>query len=210
MKPTGEITRRIHERMKAGDRSAFDRFFERHAPRVLVYIHYNIGPRLRGKLEPEDILQNVYLRVLKSFPAFSARAAERGVQKTLLRMAEHEITEAYRYHFKVDKRSARREVLASYIEGKGEEERSLLDWIPDAAASLSQRVIQKEEYQRLMAVLRKLTPLEQYVTVARVIEGVPSKKIAEETGRSDGAIRMMILRVREKLRKGCGADGSRG
>jgi RNA polymerase sigma factor (sigma-70 family) len=201
MKPTGDVTRQIHAEMKAGDRTAFDRFFERHAARVLVYIHYNLGPRLRQKLEPEDILQNVYLRLFQNFDSFSARAEERGIQKTLIRMAEHEITEAYRYHFKVDKRSAKREILASYLQERGSEDGSPMDWVAAPATSITQRVIRQEEYQRLMEVLGGFTPIEQYVTVARVIEGLSSEEIAAHTGKSRGAVRMMISRVRDKLRK---------
>lgn len=206
MKPTGDVTRQIYEEMQAGSRDAFDRFFEHHTARVLVYINYNLGPRLRRKLEPEDILQTLYLKLFKNFESFCARAEERGIHKTLVRMADHEITEAYRYHFKVDKRSAKREVLASYLEEKRAGSPPPMAWIPASATSLSQRVIRQEEYQRIMDMLRELTPLEQYVTVLRVIEGLSSEEISTLTGKSRGAVRMMVTRVREKLRKRAEGD----
>jgi len=42
-------------------------------------------------------------------------------------------------------------------------------------------------------MLRQLSPLEQYITVARVIEGLTSQEIAELTGKTSGAIRMAII-----------------
>jgi RNA polymerase sigma-70 factor (ECF subfamily) len=201
MNPTGEGTRYILEEMRSGNRQAFDDFFERSAPRVLVYINYNLGSRLRRKVDPDDILQSLYLNLLRNFESFSRRIRERGVQKTLIRMADHEITEAYRFHFKVDKRDARREITAAYL-GDGEE--NVLDWIPSEATSMSRRVMRQEEYRRVMDLLRELRPLEQYVTVARVIEGRSAQEIADELGKSRGAIQMIISRARDKLRERAG------
>ncbi len=201
MEPTGDVTREIFEQMRSGDHEAFDRFFERNTARILVYINYNIGRRLRSKLDPADILQNLYLRVFKDFEAFSRRARERGIHKTLIRMADHEISEAYRYHFKVDKRDARREIAASYLDEEKGEESSPLDWAPSHVTPISQRVIQQEEYQRVMRMLAGLRPLEQYITVSRVIEGLSTEEIAEQLGKSAGAVRMIMSRVRDKLRQ---------
>jgi RNA polymerase sigma factor (sigma-70 family) len=206
MEPTGDVTRAIFREMQSGNREAFDRFFERNTPRVLVYINFNMGPRLRRVLEPTDILQNLYLNLFKSFESFSDRAQERGIHKSLIRMADHEITEAYRYHFKVDKRNARREVAAAYLGEREGEEASPLDWVPSTSASVSQRVIRQEEYQRILRMLRELTPIEQYVTVCRVIEGISAQEIADLLGKTRGAVQMIISRVRDKLRKRADQD----
>ena len=96
MRPMRDITRHIFEQMKAGDREAFDRFFERNAARALIYINYHMGHRLRRKLEPTDILQNIYLKVFKNFESFKVITQEHGIHYALIRMADHEITEAYR------------------------------------------------------------------------------------------------------------------
>ncbi len=199
--PPGDVTGRILEEMKSGDRSAFDRFFERNAGRVLIYIHYNLGPRLRAKVEAADILQDVYLKVFRDFESFRARAAERGIPQALIRIADHEITEAYRYHFKVDKRDARREVAASFLAGGGTAGSSPLDELASTETSVSRRYIRQEEYRRTLRLLSKLSPLEQYVTVARVIEGLPSQDIADLLGKSRGAVQMIVARARDKLRK---------
>lgn len=184
-------------RMKAGDRHAFDRFFRRHAARVLVYIHYNLGNRLRQKLEPADILQNIYLRVFRDFESFLSRSERMGAERLLVRMADHEITEAYRHHFKVEKRDARREVAAEILGGGMADP---LRWKPSDATSVSALVIREEEYQRALRILGALSPLEQFVTVARVIEGLPLAEIAELVGKSRGAVQMILARTRDKLR----------
>jgi len=200
MEPTGDVTRQIQREMQAGKREAFDRFFERSAARLLVYIQYNIGDRLRRKIEPADILQNIYLRLYEHFDTFSRQAEEHGVRRALVRMADHEITEAYRYHFKVAKRDARREITAAWRDPEGLDTTPPADAIPAGATSITQRIVRDEEYRRVMEMLRELTPIEQYVTVSKIIEEASTDEIADRLGKTRGAVQMIFLRVRNKLR----------
>ena len=201
MDPASDITLRLLSEMQSGDRRAFDRFFERNASRLLIYIQYNLGPRLRAKVDVPDILQEVYLKVFKDFESFRERAAKRGIHQALIRIADHQITEAYRFHFKVDKRDARREVAASFVSAGSDEMPEVLGSLADSQTSVSRRIVRQEEYRRILDLLAKLSPLEQYVTVARVIEGLPSQEIADLLGKSRGAVQMIVARSREKLRK---------
>lgn len=210
MTRSGETTPELLSKMRAGDRFAFDRYFERHSAKVLIYINYNMGERLRRKIDPADILQNIYLKIYKNFETFCARIEERGSQRVLIRMADHAITEAYRYHFKVAGRDARRERTAAFLKSEDGEPLDLFDWVPSDATSITARVTRDEEYQRVMGMLKHLSPLEQYVTVARVIENVPAQDIGERLGKSRGAIQMIVARARDKLRARLGEKSKAG
>ena len=48
-----ETTAELLRGMREGEREAFDRFFERHASRLLIYVNYHLGERLRRKIEPD-------------------------------------------------------------------------------------------------------------------------------------------------------------
>ena len=192
--------------MRAGDRAAFDRFFERKSARILVYSNYNLGQRLRRKVDPADVLQDLYLKLYKNFESFQERADRRGIQPTLIRMADHEITEAYRFHFKVDKRDARREVTAAFLKAADGDLVDVLSWVPSDVTSVTARVAREDEYQRVMKMLGELSPLEQYVIVARIIEGVSAQEIAQRLGKTRGAVHMMVARARDKLRSIAGVD----
>ncbi len=206
MATRGETTTKLLSRMRAGDRFAFDGYFERHSARVLVYINYNMGDRLRRKIDPADILQNLYLKIYKNFDAFCTRIEEQGSHRVLIRMADHAITEAYRHHFKVAGRDARRERTAAFLKSESGNTMGLVDWVPSDATSITARVTRDEEYRRVMSMLQHLSPLEQYVTVARVIEGVPAQEIGERLGKTRGAIQMIVARARDKLRDRLGSD----
>ena len=206
MTAKGETTPELLSRMRAGDHFAFDGYFERHSARVLVYINYNMGERLRRKIDPADILQNLYLKIDKSFDAFCTRIEERGSHRVLIRMADHAITEAYRYHFKVAGRDARRERTAGFMQSEDGDTLNLIDWVPSDATSITARVTRDDEYRRVMSMLKYLSPLEQYVTVARVIEDVPAQEIGERLGKSRGTVQMIVARARDKLRARLGSD----
>ncbi|MBI4586414.1 MAG: sigma-70 family RNA polymerase sigma factor [Planctomycetes bacterium] len=205
MSTTSKITREIYSRMQAGDRQAFDRFFSRHAARILVYIQYNMGRRLLRKLDPADILQNLYLHIYKDFKSFSERADRLGIQMALIRMADQEISEAYRYHFKVEKRDAKREATAAFLAAEETGRADPLDGLPKESTSVTAQVVRQEEYQRILRLLKDLSPLERYVTVARVIEGVSAQEIAERLGKTRGAVHMIFARARDKLRSRAGS-----
>ena len=206
MTSNSDTSRELLEKMRAGDRKAFDRFFERHSARVLVYINYNMGERLRRRLDPADILQNLYLKIYKDSTAVCARVEERGSQRVLIRMADHAITEAYRYYFKVDKRDAQRERTVAFLKSEEGGSLDLLDWVPSDATSITARITRDEEYRRVMGMLRELSAIEQYVTVARVIENVPAQEIGDRLGKSRGAIQMIVARARDKLRARLGGS----
>ena len=206
MTAPSENTQDIFVRMQNGDRAAFDRFFDRHTAKILVYINYNLGKRLRRKIDPADVLQNLYLKLFKNFESFCERVEKRGIHRTLIRMADHEITEAYRVHFKVGKRDARREVTAAFLKAEDGEAPDALRWVPAVGTSVSARIVRDEEYRRVMGMLQQLSAIEQFVTVARVIEGVPTQEIADRLGKSRGAVQMLVARTRDKLRDRASAD----
>ena len=55
------LSHQLWNRARAGDAAAFEQLFALHTPRLLVLIRYRMSDRLRGVLEPEDILQEAYL-----------------------------------------------------------------------------------------------------------------------------------------------------
>lgn len=188
------------ELLRSGDREDFDRVFRIHATRVLVYANYNIGERLRGKLDPADVLERVYLKAFKSREAFRKRAERHGLTKLLIRLADQEITEAYRDLFKAAKLDSRSELKMDCLQSRGEGAFDPLEWTPADQTSISAKIVRQAEYQRVMDTLRRLTPVEQYVTVARIIEALPTARIAARLGRPNGAVRRILTRVRARLR----------
>ncbi len=83
-------------------------FIELHRRQLLAYADRNIGPALRSRVEPEDIVQEVIVSALSSVDQFLV--AGRDPFRLLCQLAEQRIIDAHRHHVGAQKRSAAREV----------------------------------------------------------------------------------------------------
>ncbi|MGH9360930.1 MAG: RNA polymerase sigma factor, partial [Thermoanaerobaculia bacterium] len=78
-----------------GDRAAFDELFKAFADRVQAFIRSRIRPGFKARLDPEEILQDTFVRAFQSIGSFRGADSEQfrrwlmGVAaKTVLRAEE--------------------------------------------------------------------------------------------------------------------------
>src|SRR5262245_938602 len=55
---------------KGGDEARFGQLYERIAPAIYTWACVRIRPAMRGQLDPQDIVQEVWCRAWKAFPHF--------------------------------------------------------------------------------------------------------------------------------------------
>ncbi len=55
------------EKVRLGDVKAFADYLDRRRPELLAFIQKSIGPKLRSKVEVEDVYQEVAVSALSSF-----------------------------------------------------------------------------------------------------------------------------------------------
>src|SRR5262245_61217072 len=86
---SGDLTRKS----QLGDREAFERAFREVEKPLRSAIRARIGPRLRGKLDPEDVLQDTLTRAFQSLDRFEPQREGsflrwlRGIAENLIRAA---------------------------------------------------------------------------------------------------------------------------
>jgi len=103
------VTRAAFERWRAGDVKSGLELFELHHPWLLEQVERHLGAKLRGKVEPEDVAQEVGVRLLVYVPKEEDGAVERF--RGLLRlMVQHVITDFHRHFFEAEKRDGGAEV----------------------------------------------------------------------------------------------------
>src|SRR5688572_7309607 len=99
---------RLLGRLRQGDPDALARFVEDRRRQLLAYIERSMGAALRGKVEPQDILQEMSVEALRALPG--ADLSGRDPFGWLCQIAEQRIVDAHRRLFKAQKRAADREV----------------------------------------------------------------------------------------------------
>lgn len=172
------------ERAREGDRDAFEALLGSLRAELRRRIESRLGPRLRESLDPEDVLQDVQLRALRSVGRFRWQG-EGSFRAWLEGIAAHVILDA----------------------AKTRERRRELEIVRDppasgVSASRSERRI--ERFERLERSVEELPP--DYRTAVRLarIEGLKVREVAERMGRSPASVRNLLFKAMKRLRTSFG------
>ena len=167
-------------------------FIESHRRQLLAYADRNIGPALRSRVEPEDIVQEVVVSALSSIDQFQVEG--RDPFRLLCQLAEQRIIDAHRHHVGAQKRSAAREVSmdAPVAGGDGF---GFINMLVASITSPSQAFSRDQKEFQLQQAIAELNDEQREILRLRFVEGLATKDIAERIGKSDGAIRVTLTRT---------------
>jgi RNA polymerase sigma-70 factor (ECF subfamily) len=186
----------LADRLRRRDPSALAGFVEGRRPALLAFIEHRLGSTLRGKLEPQDILQEVAIKALRELP--QADFTARDPFAWLCHLAEQCIVDSHR-HFAAGKRAAGREMPGNVPAGEGSQ-----DFIALLSASMTtptQAVVRNERQQRLMKVLAGLPEEHRDALRLRYSEGLPTKEVARRLNKTDVATRVLLTRLVQRLQE---------
>jgi RNA polymerase sigma-70 factor (ECF subfamily) len=184
------------DRVRQGDAQGLAEFITASRAPLLAYINRQLGPALRAKVEPEDILQEVSVGAVRSLPAVDLTSQE--PFGWLCQIAQHRIVDAHRRYFGSQKRAAGREVGLQRDAGDGRG--NLIDMIIASITSPSQAFSRDQRQMRLEDAIAQLPEQSREAIRLRYVEGLPSKDVADRLGKSDGAIRVLLSRSLAQLR----------
>jgi RNA polymerase sigma-70 factor (ECF subfamily) len=183
-------------RIQARDTEALASFIQSHRPQLMAFIERQLGTALRRKIEPDDVFQEASAEAVRALP--SVELGDRDPFSWLCQIAERRIIDLHRRFFGAAKRDAAREVpLGS--SGGGDEPAGLINLLVASMTTPSKAFSRNAREARLLEALAKLTEEQQTALRLRYIENQPSKQIAEQLGKSDAAVRVMLTRSLKKL-----------
>jgi len=170
--------------------------------RLLTFISNRMSPQLRQRVDADDILQEVGLCALR-------RTDHETVRDTpdyepfgwLCHIAEQRIIDAHRRHVVAGKRDIRREVSieATRHGSGGHAVGHVASLLAASLTSASELFVRKGQEARLGHVLATLPDRQRDVLRMRYVEGLSTREIAERTGMSDGAVRVLLSRLMKQL-----------
>jgi RNA polymerase sigma-70 factor (ECF subfamily) len=172
MAPDSTETRGLLEQVSQGDRQALDRLLERHRPGLQTFIEARLGPRLRTRLDPSDVVQDALLDAVRRMDDFLERRPmpfRLWVRKT----AYERLLNYRRDHQKRARRSVHREVPLP-------ERSSLLLARPLLARghSPSELVAVRELAERVSRAVAGLAEADREILLMRHVEELPYEEIA--------------------------------
>jgi RNA polymerase sigma-70 factor (ECF subfamily) len=185
-----EQTRDLIEKARTGGREAFDELTRPLCPLLLERIRLRMGPSLREKLEAEDVLQEALARAFRSVPDFRWQG-EGSFERWVEGIAVHVILHSARTHRRRRELELTREPAAD-----------------DVSPSRAER--RRERLERLKGAIEALSPDHREVIRLSRLQGLTVKEVAARMGRSESAVKNLLLRAVKELRNSFGDTESLG
>lgn len=159
--------------------------FETHREHLLSLIYLRMGPDLRKRMDPEDVLQEVAIEAINYWHTLEEEANARA---WLVTLAKRKLARIIRDQVGVAARDPRRE-------------NHIMTDLPvaDRRSGPVTRADRKDRLILLEEALEKLKPEHRDVILMARIEKMPAKEIGEVMGRSENAVHLLLGRALKAL-----------
>src|SRR5215469_14951767 len=163
------------ERFKRGDQAAFSLLFGKYHRRLAVLVHYKMSEELRGRVEVDDILQDVFLAAAQGLGRFTYQNPG-GFMAWLSRIANNAIVDAARHQNRKKRHGEELLRFRSESNPNGPE--------PIHYETASRVFAQQESLQLLLRKLDALPAEYREAILLAKFEGLATSEIAERLGKS--------------------------
>jgi RNA polymerase sigma-70 factor (ECF subfamily) len=188
-------------RMEDGD--ALGQLLERFRSYLLLLARTQIGNRLQGKVDAEDIVQEVFLEAHRHFGQLRGHSAGE-VAVWLRQILAGTLANLVRRYWRTHRRNIR---LEQDLEQDLEQSSLLLDGgLVAQQSSPSQQATRRENAVLLADALEHLPEDYRDVLVLRHLEGLTFSQVALRMGRSLEATKKLWARALDRLRRSMGAS----
>jgi RNA polymerase sigma-70 factor (ECF subfamily) len=185
------------------DSKSMEAGLEKYRNYLCMLARQQLNPRLRGKLDASDIVQDVLLQ------AYLSRSQYRGASEPerigwLQRILTNKLTDVFR-QFARERRDVDLEV--SLEKQLGQSSAILAGWLASDMSSPSVKAGRNEQILRLASTLADLPDDQRDAIEMHHLQGLPLVRIAELMERSKHSVAGLIFRGVMTIRKRLGATG---
>ena len=192
--------RRTLHRAVGGDQVAWAHLLAPHRNRLRRMVALRLDQRLRGRIDPSDVLQEAFLQAAQAWPKYLERP-EQPVFHWLRWLTGMTLQLVHRRHLGVQARDAGREVRL--LDGPWPEPTSAAlaaqllgrDTRPSVAA------IRAERQRRLQDALNSMDPLDREVLVLRHFEELTNTEVARELRLQESVASKRYIRALHRLKE---------
>jgi RNA polymerase sigma-70 factor (ECF subfamily) len=189
------LPERLLELARRGDDSALGALLEIYRNYLKLVARSLIGAALRVKLEPSDLVQETFLKAHREFTQFAGRS-EPELAAWLRRILVRSLANQVKHHRRLVRNHLRQESLEEHLDRSS---RSIQMALASSISSPSEQASRREQAVLLADALDLLPDDYREAFIRRTLEHVPFPAIAEEMGRSAGAVRMLWVRAVKRL-----------
>jgi RNA polymerase sigma-70 factor (ECF subfamily) len=193
-------TNRLLRRAAAGDGESWGSLLTRHAGRLRRMVAFRLDPRMQGRIDPEDVVQEVNLAASEHLTDYLRQPAM-PFYLWLRGIAGHKLLELHRRHLGTPMRDARREVSLYRGALPGATSAALAAQLLGHQTRPSEAAVRAEAKIRLQEALNGMEPLDREVLALRHFEQLTNAEAARVLQIKEAAAGKRYLRALERLRE---------
>ena len=177
-----------------GDSEAMQRMLMGQHAWLLRFVDRSLDPRMRARLDPEDVLQDAYTEACRHVTECSFDSPNQ-FYKWLQTIVRNKLTDQQRGLW-TEKRDPRREVRATQRTSYGD----LFDRLQASGGTPSRMAARREGAAVIATCMAQLKDEYRQVVQLRFLDGRRVAEVMEIMGKSEGAVHMLCHRALKELR----------
>ena len=194
MNGTPDDERRL---LEEGGQAALASLFSTYSDRLERIVSFRLDPRIRGRIDAADILQEAFLEVSERLPSF-LESTEVTFFVWLRQQTLQTLVDVHRRQFR-QKRDVNREIHFASTGTSGGTSVSIAQFLIGQLTSPSQVAVKAEEMQWLQEALNSMNEVDREVLALRHFEQLGNNQVAEILGLTPTAASNRYLRAAARL-----------
>jgi RNA polymerase sigma-70 factor, ECF subfamily len=190
----------LERRLRGGDTQALAELFSRERERLWRVIHFRMAEPLRGRLEPDDVLQEAFLAASQRLKHYAESPATSPF--IWLRMIVNQtLIDLHRQHLGAQKRDAAREVSLDSPPCAQATSASVAIQLIGAFTTPSGAAARADVLGLVQAAIEQMDPVDREVLALRHFEELTNSEVAEALGIEQKAASIRYVRALRRLKE---------
>lgn len=190
---------KLVDRIVTGDTQALAVLFTHYHPRLWRLVSFRLHPKLRGRVDPDDVLQDAWMRAVERIDYF-LRDASRSAFVWFRMIVCQTLVETHRRHMGAEKRSAAKEFSMSQKFDSQSTSSSLAFHLQGHLTSPSSALSRAETAKQLDAILESMSDIDREVLALRHFEQLSNTETALVLEMSEQAASIRYIRALKRLK----------
>ncbi len=190
----------LAQRLRRGDTEALAELFSCHRERLWKLVAFRLHPRLNGRVDADDVLQEAYLAAAERLGHFAENSS--GSCFIWLRLVVLQtLTDLHRRHLGAQMRDAHREIPLQFAPAGHSTSASLAAQFLGDFTTPSLAAMREEMAARLEIALDGMNPVDREVLALRHFEELTNQEAAEVLGLEEKAASIRYVRAVKRLKE---------
>lgn len=189
----------LEQRLSQGETAVFGELFTIHRPRLWQIIHFRLSDKIRGRVDPDDVVQEVFLESEKRLRHY-VEGDFPSLFLWLRLVLGQTLSKIHRSHLGTESRTVLREANAAHSGIWGNTSLCLSQRFIAHLTSPSQVAVKGELIGEVRRALDNMSEMDQEVLALRHFEELTNQEVAIELDIQPKAASIRYMRALERLR----------